>query len=42
MPREAIALGAAEKVLPLDRIAPALVAACAGYHQREEGSFVHR
>jgi two-component system, chemotaxis family, protein-glutamate methylesterase/glutaminase len=30
MPREAIALGAAEKVLPLDRIAPALVAACAG------------
>jgi len=30
MPRGAIELGAAEKVLPLDRIAPALVAACAG------------
>jgi two-component system, chemotaxis family, protein-glutamate methylesterase/glutaminase len=41
MPREAIALGAAEKVLPLDRIAPALLAACACYHSREEGSFVH-
>jgi two-component system chemotaxis response regulator CheB len=40
MPREAIGLGAAEKVLPLDRIAPALLAACAGSHQREEGSFV--
>lgn len=31
MPREAIGLGAAERVLPLDRIAPALVAAYAGY-----------
>jgi two-component system, chemotaxis family, protein-glutamate methylesterase/glutaminase len=28
MPREAIALGAAEKVLPLDQIAPALLAGC--------------
>ncbi|MBV8728818.1 MAG: chemotaxis response regulator protein-glutamate methylesterase [Acidobacteriia bacterium] len=28
MPREAIQLGAAEKVLPLDRIAPSLLAAC--------------
>jgi two-component system, chemotaxis family, protein-glutamate methylesterase/glutaminase len=41
MPREAIELGAAEKVLPLDRIAPALLAACGGCRQREEGSFVH-
>jgi len=36
MPREAIELGAAEKVMPLDRIAPALLTACAGCGQREE------
>jgi two-component system, chemotaxis family, protein-glutamate methylesterase/glutaminase len=36
MPREAILLGAAEKVLSLDRIAPALLAACCGDHRTRE------
>jgi two-component system chemotaxis response regulator CheB len=36
MPREAIALGAAERVLPLDRIAPALVVACGADLQRDQ------
>ena len=34
MPREAIELGAAAAVLPLDRIAPALIAGCADSSQR--------
>jgi chemotaxis response regulator CheB len=29
MPREAIALGAADRVLPLDRISAAMLASCA-------------
>jgi two-component system, chemotaxis family, protein-glutamate methylesterase/glutaminase len=37
MPREAIGLGAAGKVLPLDRIGPAVVAACGGYGRRQVG-----
>jgi chemotaxis response regulator CheB len=36
MPREAIAMGAAEKVLPVERIAPVLLAACAGHRQPDE------
>lgn len=43
MPREAIELGAAQKVLPLDRIATALLSASAtNSHYCEEGSVVTR
>lgn len=41
MPREAIGLGAAEKVLALGRIAPALVAACGKHDQPEALAFIH-
>jgi two-component system chemotaxis response regulator CheB len=42
MPREAIELGAAEKVLPLEQVAGALVAACGGgYRQHGERAPVH-
>jgi two-component system chemotaxis response regulator CheB len=40
MPREAIRMGAVQEVLPVERIAPALLAA-SGYRQRGE-SFVSR
>jgi two-component system chemotaxis response regulator CheB len=40
MPREAIERGAAEKVLPLDRIAPGLLGACSSPRRQPDHAFI--